>query len=536
MTAKGGEQRWTGMPWLLAWLMMGLVAFGLYPFYQYYIDPDATAYLSISEAYARGDWQRAVNGYWSPWACWGTAMGIRWGASPFFSALVFNFIGASGFLAISLHLARYFGVSYYRRLGMGLCLALFLVYAIYKQSFDDLWAFTFLLVALRMLVSTAYQRSLIWAGLLGLVGALAYLAKAYAFPFFVFQLLCFHLMDGPWGRGPFRWRPFAMTLTCLVLASLPWVYALWVKYGFWTLGTAGSLNRAWFLLGSPLWKDAEAVFLPPPYADSPYYWEDPFLVNGDRPAFWQGGKYLILQLIRIGWNSILFVQSTSALSFLFLPLWLWTWALAGTWGRRHGFPIALRKLGLSLLLFPLAYFLINFESRYLWYMVPGILILGLRAIDSLGRWLPNRWWKEGLTAMFLLSFLVHPLWDMHRLFEVGKSDYEIAQLLKRKGIQGKFTHMEPRENVPSLARVAYFSGNPMYLIQPPTPSWDRLMTAMESEQIFYFYHMGPPIPFEIVGERGLDFQEVTGGEIPGFHVWRITRNRGDASPPPRLGD
>jgi len=70
-------------PFFAAALLLYVALLIIYPHYQYYIDPDGTAYLTISKRYAAGDIQRAINGYWSPWACWLTAGLIRCGYTCF---------------------------------------------------------------------------------------------------------------------------------------------------------------------------------------------------------------------------------------------------------------------------------------------------------------------------------------------------------------------------------------------------------------------------------------------------------------------
>ncbi len=61
-------------PFPVSALLMSVVLWLIYPHYQYYIDPDGTAYLTIAQRYANGDYAQAINGYWSPWACWLTAL------------------------------------------------------------------------------------------------------------------------------------------------------------------------------------------------------------------------------------------------------------------------------------------------------------------------------------------------------------------------------------------------------------------------------------------------------------------------------
>ncbi len=525
----------TRLPGILSWVLMALATWWAFPYYQYYIDPDATAYLTISRRYALGDWERAINGYWSPWSCWGTALGIKLGGGPFASAMAFNFLGATAFLSISLNLARRYQLSLPWIWGMGVSLALFLVYAQFKQSFDDIWAFAFLLISFRLMISAPYSRNLAWAVGLGALGALGYFAKAYAFPFFVFQLICFHFLDRDRLSASFRIKRTVLVLGALSLFILPWIYLLREKYGFWTLGTAGMLNRSWFLLGSPLWKDTEAVFLPPVFADSPYYWEDPYWVNGPTPSFWEAPGLIWRQMARMAWNLILYVQSSAALSVFFLPVWILAVGISLGWRKRLGLPWSWQKLSLSLFLFPLAYFLVNFEPRYLWYMVPLTMILGGMSVR--GPWFSwlHSWEKIGLVLIFWASYLAYPAWDMYKMFEVGKADYEIARVLQERGVEGAFTHMESREKVPSLARIAYFSGNPMYLIQPPGRPWEDVRQAMKENGLIYFYSFGPDLPWEWKSESGQSFPEILDGAVPGFRVWKIGTDT-QAEPLPSIGN
>jgi len=110
-------------------LLMGMVLCFIYPHYQYYIDPDGTAYLTISQRYANGDYLKAINGYWSPWSCWLTAGVIKLGLHAIPASVTVNSIGAAGFLFISQSFFLRFGMT--RKLQWLLCitLALFLCFS-----------------------------------------------------------------------------------------------------------------------------------------------------------------------------------------------------------------------------------------------------------------------------------------------------------------------------------------------------------------------------------------------------------------------
>ena len=69
------------IPFIASAIVLLLLVAVYYPYCKYYVDPDATAYLTISKLYANGDWLNAVNGYWSPWSCWLTAIFIKLGTT-----------------------------------------------------------------------------------------------------------------------------------------------------------------------------------------------------------------------------------------------------------------------------------------------------------------------------------------------------------------------------------------------------------------------------------------------------------------------
>ena len=87
---------------------MWTVLYIIYPNYQYYIDPDGTAYLTISRRYAEGHYVQAINGYWSPWSCWLTALLMKAGIAAIPASVIINTAGATGFLFITQSLFRRF--------------------------------------------------------------------------------------------------------------------------------------------------------------------------------------------------------------------------------------------------------------------------------------------------------------------------------------------------------------------------------------------------------------------------------------------
>lgn len=471
-------------PFFASALLMWIVLWLIYPHYQYYIDPDGTAYLTISKRYAGGDIQRAINGYWSPWACWLTAGLIKLGLQAIPASVIINALGATGFLYISQSFFMRFGIVRKMQWMLNITLAFFLCYAIFWQSFDDLWECFFLLGALRlMLIEEFKNRPALWV-IMGVIGALAYFAKAYSFPFFILNTICcaWFIAKG----NKIQWLKISfVAVGIMVLCGLPWIVALHHKYGIWTTSTSGTLNMSWYLVGHPHWKPGIDLLIPPAYPDSPYYWEDPWFANGDTPHFWDSLSLLKDEIIRAGYHVVLFVIATLQLS-VFFPL-ITIVAVLSLFLKKIKpiFTEDLKVAVTSFLLFPLGYVLVNFESRYLWYMVPLSMLFGAVLLQN--GYFKFRIPAKVLAVIFPVSFLIVPALELTPMYYYnGQNEYQFATQLKAANIQGSFTgNMYPRY----MSRIAYFSGSRYYfLLANSRFNGTGLMNEIKRDKIEYYIH------------------------------------------------
>ncbi len=502
------------IPFFSSALLMWVALYIIYPHYQYYIDPDGTAYLTISKRYASGDYHRAINGYWSPWSCWLTALLIKTGIAAIPASVIINSIGAAGFLFISQSFFLKFGIERKMQWLFNVTLAFFLCYAVFWQSFDDLWECFFLLGTLHIMLSEGFSaKPGLWIGS-GFIGTLAYFAKAYSFPFFILNTICCcYLIDKK------QWLKISATaIGAMVLCSLPWIWLLHKKYGIWTTSTAGTLNTSWYLVGHPHWKEGIDLLLPPPYPDSPSYWEDPWFVNGATPHFWNSWHLFGLQLLRIGLNIWKFIVSSFQLSVFFIVIvgyakWNVIW--------KRGAPIAKeqRVLMLSFLLFTIGYILVNFESRYLWYMVPLSMVMGVSMLENI--------FKEKLSSILLvafsLSFVVYPVWTMRKIFNEGAKEFETAEQIKAQKINGSFTcSAYPGVSMQRVERLAYFSGMQLYCLPDNFATEENLLRDMNRYHVNYMFYSGvSPHEHILLDELWQSYPDVTYGHIEGTKIFKI---------------
>ncbi len=451
----------------LAFLLLVVV---LYPLYQNYIDPDATAYLTIAKRYAEGDYSAAINGYWSPLGCWLTAAFMKLGLQAIPAAVAANTAGGMLFLYGSNLLFTKFNISSVLKWWYNCALAVFLVFAVYYQLFDDLWMAGFLLVIVRVLQYEDFATNIKQWFLVGALGAFAYFSKAYALPFLVIYLFIALAI-----KSRFCWvqvfKAWSFILLVLLTIAAVWINALSAKYGAFTTSTAGGLNLYWYNIGHPLYKSGIQSLLPPPYHNSPYFWEDPFTVN-QQVSFWSVPGAWLIVLKRLPINLLKFVVAVSLLHIPMAVVYLQTLALAVKKQFQHPLFTKYSDLVLLLFLFPSFYFLINFESRYIWVLLPVSLVLSSLIVPTMKHW---------MIAFSVACLVLYPIKKLMSMAHVGRNEFNCAGAIKSKGLKGKFiTTAAEGAEIQGMERLAYFSGLQLY--SNGGASFDTAKTSTEITQ------------------------------------------------------
>lgn len=475
------------LPVTVAALLMWLVLFIIFPYYRFYIDPDGTSYLTISQRYADGDISAAINGLWSPWACWLTAVLIKAGMAAIPASVVINALGATGFLWVSDSLLGRFGISYRHRWLYCMAMVVFLCFAIFWQSFDDLWGCFFMLCVLRLILIPSFaQRPFLWVGI-GLLGALAFFAKAYSLPYFMLCVTASVFFIA--GKNKMQWlKIMVVAAPVMLLCCFPWIYALHTKYGIWTTSTAGPLNMSWYLVGHPEWKENIDLLLPPAHNGSVYYWEDPWYANGHLSHFWDSWHLMGKQVLRLAYNLLMLLRCMVELS-VFMPF-VGIYILYQLIKKFRNLPAPIMAVYIFFVSLPLGYIMVHLESRYLWLMLPLGMVIIVKEMPPI----KSPLLKKYLLPLFVLSLMAFPIWGLKGMFNDGRAEYEFAQLLKAKGISGArfVSNLHPR----LLSKIMYFSGNSFYVISKQKPeahenktaNTQRLMREVQRYNISYYLY------------------------------------------------
>jgi hypothetical protein len=505
------------------------MVFVLWPFFRYYVDPDAISYLTIVTQYIKGDYAHAINAFWSPMGCWLTALLVKMTGWPLFaSAIVVNTLPAAGMVMAGQLLFHKFRKNHWERWCFGLMSAGFWTYTVYFQSFTDIWQFFFLTLGLLVLMGERFTRKPgLWV-LAGVLGALAYFGKAYSFYFFPLMILLVTLLRL---RAEERLKLTRLAGICLVavgvmmLCVFPWIYLIHDKYGIWTSSTAGNLNMSWWLVGTQEFRAGVKALVPPPYEGSLFYFEDPYLVQGPVAHFWDSPRMFAKQLARTGFNFIGWVSSASRISTFYFLTWILSILLVLK--KRNTFfrTLPIKIVVLVFLVFPLPYWLLTFDGgRYLWFTIPLCSILALAFADNFLFPRISVKLRQLFTAVFFLSFLISPVSDMKGMLRAGYGEKEMADQLQQLGIKGSFlTNRSYADGAAGTIRLAWFSQNPWYchtLNRYSTAELLRDAARYKVKYYFYFYN-GTGDDYVLNDNKGRALPDLTRGKIPGLKVYRI---------------
>ncbi len=251
------EGIWWGVSIALGLLSLWFIKYGIYS--------DGISYLEIASQYRSGNWEQAVNAYWSPLYSWVLAI-AGWTLRPSAAWEVpmlhlVNFLAFAGslftfrFLLRSLEclVADRGGLrsSRERRAWLSAAYALFLwaglvltpLGLVTPDAITNLVLYAIAGIVIRIWRENAGPR--LFAAL-GLLLGICYLTRAAFFvapALFIAALLC--------SVRPLRRTARNCLVTACVFAAViaPWVLAISHKTGHWTIGESGRLNFAWEVAG-----------------------------------------------------------------------------------------------------------------------------------------------------------------------------------------------------------------------------------------------------------------------------------------------
>ena len=230
---------------------------------RFQMNPDGVSYLDMGDQYCKGNWQAALNSYWSPLYSWLTGLmflvtkpSMRWEYPEvhflnfvIFVATLFCFEFFWRELLTSRSDKAWEGVSRLYAWILGYLLfacVLFGASVLALVTPDLLVAALVLVVSGMMLRFTAGRVNTASAGLLGVLLGVGYLAKAAMFPFAFIAMMTMLAVAWKLHR---RKSLVAATLLGFLLVSMPFVIVLSRNQHRFTFGDSAKITQGWFVNG-----------------------------------------------------------------------------------------------------------------------------------------------------------------------------------------------------------------------------------------------------------------------------------------------
>lgn len=237
--------------WALPLLLYAVLAAILVPLHWERINPDAIAYIRRALYITQGDFASSVSGYWSPMISWCIAPLMLAGMDGLHAAHLVLAIWGGVFVMTFNRLLRSLGLLEDGWvMGATTAAALLVIPNMVHTIAPDVIMAACLFAYLSMVASDDLLDSRRTQLLAGVLGGVAYLAKAYALPVVVVHLP-FAIAMRLYAHGRLTLqgilraaRTFLVSGALLAIVAGAWIAVLSKRYGRLTISTSGPINHA----------------------------------------------------------------------------------------------------------------------------------------------------------------------------------------------------------------------------------------------------------------------------------------------------
>lgn len=485
---------------LILYILIGIF---MLKFYQYQINEDAIAYIKIAKTYLISDWYGAVESYHSPMISWLLIPFLLFGDKPayaLYSTKILSLIvGFFTIIGIGLLSAR-FDLNDKLRSTVLILLIPILLYFAYSIITPDLLLVCFLVYYFYFIFDPEYQNKLSSPIFCGILGAMAYLTKSYAFPFIIAHFLIFNIFH--YLRGKTNWksplRNLLVGFTVFFIISSLWIGMISSKEGRLTFGTSGDFNHDLVGPGAKGWV-------------TPYLGEIPADVKKWSPfESWSNFKH---QLVLIWKNSLQIISIITSFSY-FSILIIISYLLLLIKPLKQIFKR-------DKILFPLATIVIYaggftpvlVEERYLWVLYVLLLLMGAYLITLLFK---NEFLTSNkkiiLTLFFAISFVILPVNFLAHNINTDRDVYLLSESVNDIPDHSKIA--SNYDHVKSIYLSYYLDGE--YMGQTKhSLNQKELIAILKTYGVDYY------LVWEDDNFNSSGYKEITSGKIKGLKVYEL---------------
>jgi len=495
-------------------------------------------YFSLAQKYLNGDLNNAINGYWGPLLAWLLIPFLFFGASDIFAInaldLILGILTITGVWILSYR----FEVSEKIRSIILIALCPIILRVSVVQPMDFL-LLCILVYYLCVVFKIDYSNKLYHGALCGILGAFAYLTKAYALPFFITHFLTMNILH--YFKKSFEankrnvLKNAAIGFALFFLISGIWISVISNKYGYFTFSTMTKTNfnspgpdamGAGLEFGVPVFYKG---LYEPPNETAFVVWEDPSFLEGNKWSPWESltyFKHFIRLVLKNIAECLLIFESFSTLSMAIVIAYILLLCVQ-TKDKILSRGDLLYPL-VTIALFTGGYILFHFEQRYLWLSNILLLLMGGHILYELFQkdFFRSNLRKSILTIFFIVSFIFTP---SRHVLQASKSNmdqdmYYMNTDLKQYNIKGNIA--SNREYVPvhdawhKTFRLAYWLNSRYYGQAKANISDEELENELKKYGINYYFFWGES---SHVPQFLYNYKELTNDEISGLKIYSLEK-------------
>lgn len=509
---------------LIIYIFVGL---SLLSYYQYQINPDGISYITITNEYLTGNFFGAVNAYSGPLISWFLTPFLLFNQSPAYALLSTKILSLIvGFFTIIgvRQLSYIFELGKIIRSTILLCSIPIILYFALTVITPDLLVVCFLVYYFTIIFNPKYSNKLYNGVLCGVLGALAFFAKSFIFPFFIVHFIIMNVLHYYESPEPKKRNKKVSKnliigfLTFLVISGV-WVGLISSKEGKLTFGTSGEYNYELVGPQSNGFPQYSQGLSAPGNTQKLESWS-PF-------SSWSNFKYQ-LKLIKNNSISTLYIfQYFSFLSVLILLFFLLLFI--GSLNRINSSKHQNLRVNVwyplvTLLIYSGGYLPVLVEERYIWPVYILLLLMGgyllnvlfkMKLFDRL-----NNFWnlkignvlKAVLLLIFVYSFIIMPINSLNSDLNTGKDVYSLSNTLKNNyDIHG---NIATNSNLTETQYLSFYLNTTCYGQTQENITDSELQPQLDGYNINYYLIWGNSAAHTLVG-----YNEITSGKLENLTIY-----------------
>jgi len=482
------------------------------------IDPDGISYISIAYKYLNHD-PNAINAYWSPLYSWLLMPFLKFGVVATWASKYLNtFLGVFSLFGSWLLIIRFNINSKYQKIILLFLVPLTLYFSFFYTT-PDLLLLVIVQFYLLLVSNQNYYHKTINLILVGLFGGLGYLTKSYFFFFFLLHFFLINLLYIYRKRNGFHRQEMIkgilISLGVFLIIFGAWAVIISNKYQKFSIGTAGEYNYKIVGPNIPQFPVFYLGFMSPTNDTAISSWEDPSFQNienwsplSSRTNFY----YQIKLIVQNSYKFLSIIQNFSCFGISLLTLITLLWlAKERIFFRDDDILFSI----VTILTWVIGYIFISVEARYLWIIDIFLIILGVKILNNITSSFKNKSLGILMVLIFLLSFEKMPIKELLNPITVRKDAYDVSQILKEKGIVGKFAS---NANWDTSLFIAYYLNSKYYGSDSITSSAD-INYKLKNLGINYFFAWGEDTSYNME-----NYQPISDLNINNLKVYQFRTN------------